>query len=110
MQLTAEGQPCSLQEARARILQDFADRERQYRLYAYLTRLGYHPVRHGDTHSGCTGEVLGVTCQRQDHVLPGAKRRRPLGLYRYGVIGSHVRGGTIYRPVRNGHTHSQVYW
>ncbi|XP_037071395.1 tRNA-splicing endonuclease subunit Sen54-like [Pollicipes pollicipes] len=47
LRLTAEGQPCcSQQEVRARLLAGCDARERRYRLYAHLTRLGYRPVRH----------------------------------------------------------------
>ncbi|XP_043230664.1 tRNA-splicing endonuclease subunit Sen54-like isoform X1 [Amphibalanus amphitrite] len=49
IQMTSDGQPCSLQEVRARVLSSDPDRERQYRLYAHLTRLGYRPVRHGSS-------------------------------------------------------------
>ncbi|KAF0287140.1 tRNA-splicing endonuclease subunit Sen54 [Amphibalanus amphitrite] len=49
IQMTSDGQPCSLQEVRARVLSSDPDREQQYRLYAHLTRLGYRPVRHGST-------------------------------------------------------------
>ena len=61
VQMTSDGQPCSLQEVRARVLSTHPDREPQYRLYAHLSRLGYRPVRHSGAPQQCryTGERAG---------------------------------------------------